>query len=74
VIESGGLIVIERPCVAVRNPLSVTCTVMLDVPGVVGMPLIAPVDAFNDKPAGNVPTVTAQVYGVVPPAATSVAE
>jgi hypothetical protein len=27
--------------------------------GVVGVPVIAPVDAFNDKPAGSEPVVTA---------------
>jgi len=36
--------------------------------------VIAPDEAFKDKPGGNVPTGIAQVYGVVPPEATSVAE
>jgi hypothetical protein len=74
VIESVGIIVIESVCCAVRDPLSVTRTVKFDVPAVVGVPVIAPDDGFKDKPAGNVPTVTAQVYGVVPPVATTVAE
>jgi len=68
------LIVIESGCAAVRDPLSVTRTVIFDVPTVVGVPVIAPEDESSDKPAGNVPTVTAQVYGVVPPVAAKVAE
>jgi hypothetical protein len=48
--------------------------VKFDVPTIVGGPVIAPVDAFNDNPAGKVPVITAHVYGVVPPAATRVAE
>jgi hypothetical protein len=41
---------------------------------VVGVPVIAPDEEFSDKPAGNVPTVTAQLYGAVPPEAAKVAE
>jgi hypothetical protein len=40
---------------------SVTVTVIGDVPAVVGVPEIAPVAAFRDRPAGKVPVVTAQV-------------
>jgi hypothetical protein len=32
----------------------------------VGVPLIVPVDGVSDRPAGRVPLVRAQVYGVVP--------
>jgi hypothetical protein len=39
----------------------------------VGVPVIAPVDVFSDRPAGRVPEVRDQVYGVVPPVAASVA-
>jgi hypothetical protein len=46
----------------------------LEVPTIVGVPVIAPVDASNENPAGNVPTATAQAYGVVPPVAANVAE
>ena len=35
--------------------------VNVELPGIVGVPLIAPVDAFKFKPAGSVPTVTVQV-------------
>jgi hypothetical protein len=38
----------------------------------VGVPLIAPVVAFSVSPAGSVPLVNDQVYGVVPPVAASV--
>jgi len=39
----------------------------------VGVPVIAPVAAFSERPAGNVPLETDQLYGVVPPVAASVA-
>jgi hypothetical protein len=74
VIERAALIAIESGCVAIRDPLSVTRIVIADVPAVVGVPVIAPVDAFNTRPAGNVPAARSHVYGVVPPAATKVAE
>jgi hypothetical protein len=74
VSESGGLVVIESACVTVREPLSVNRTVKFDVPAVVGVPVIAPDNRFKDSPGGNVPIVTAQVYGVIPPAPTRVAE
>ena len=74
VTESAALIVIDSACVAVRDPLSVTRTVMFDVPAVVGVPLIAPDEEFNDNPAGKVPAARSQVYGVVPPVATKVVE
>jgi len=48
--------------------------VKFDVPAVVGVPVIAPVDPFNVKPAGKLPTIVAHVYGVVPPVATTFAE
>jgi len=68
------LTVIERSFCTVRDPLSVTRTVKSEVPAVVGVPVIAPVDPFNVNPAGGLPTTVAHVYGVVPPAATKVAE
>jgi hypothetical protein len=39
----------------------------------VGVPMIAPVDAFRLRPEGSVPEERDQVYGVVPPVATRVA-
>ncbi len=41
---------------------------------VVGVPVMAPVAAFSDNPAGNVPPASDQAYGVVPPDAASAAE
>src|SRR4029077_11538144 len=39
-----------------------------------GAPEITPVDAAKLNPAGNVPVLTLQLYGVVPPLACSVVE
>jgi hypothetical protein len=52
---------------------SVTVTVKFDVPAVVGVPEIAPVELFKDSPAGKLPVVTDQEYGETPPAACNVA-
>src|SRR3989304_8833240 len=62
----------ERARVAVAPFASVTCTVKFDVPAVVGVPLITPVAVLRASPVGSVPTDTAQLYGVLPPAATTV--
>jgi hypothetical protein len=52
-------------------PESVTITVMFEVPGVVGVPpTLHPV---SESPAGKVPDVIEQLYGVVPPPASIVA-
>ena len=74
VIDRAALIVSESGWVAVRDPLSVTRNMMFEVPAAVGVPVIAPVEAFNDRPAGKLLPTVAHVYGVVPPAAASVAE
>jgi hypothetical protein len=39
----------------------------------VGVPLITPVAEVSDKPAGSLPAVMLQVYGVTPPLAVNVA-
>ena len=39
----------------------------------VGVPAIAPVEAFNIRPAGSVPLVSDHVYGGVPPVAAKTA-
>ena len=58
VIESGGMIVVsEKVCVAVSPPLSATCTVKLDTPAAVGVPLSTPA-VLKASPAGSVPLVT----------------
>jgi hypothetical protein len=48
---------------------SVTFTVKLNVPVVVGVPVIAPVEVFSERPLGNEPVVTDHAYGVTPPEA-----
>ena len=60
--------------VAVLLFASVTLTVNEDVPDAVGVPEIAPVEAFSVSPAGSEPLLTLHEYGVVPPLACSVAE
>jgi hypothetical protein len=45
----------------------VAVIVKLYVPALVGVPLMTPVDAFSERPAGNAPAVSAKVMGAVPP-------
>ena len=52
---------------------SVTFTVNEEVPAVVGVPLICP-ELLSVKPAGKVPELIDQLYGVVPPLAANAAE
>src|SRR2546421_3237720 len=47
--------------VALTDALSVTCTVKLNVPELVGVPVIAPVAAFKLKPEGKAPVVMTHV-------------
>jgi hypothetical protein len=54
--------------------LSVTVAVKLDVPLVVAVPEIAPVDAVSVRPVGRLPDVIDQLYGAVPPVACNVCE
>jgi len=54
-------------------------SVTLKVKGVaataaVGVPLIVPVDAFRDSPAGSTPLESDHVYGALPPVAERVEE
>src|SRR4029077_11302824 len=65
---------ILKAFVPVLFAASFTCTVNDAVPAVVGVPEITPVDATRLNPAGNVPALTLQLYGVVPPLACSVVE
>ena len=55
-MAGAALMVIDRALVAVAARLSVTWTVKLDVPAVVGVPVIAPVDELSDSPLGRDPT------------------
>ena len=71
-----GSIVSERLTVDDCDALSVALTVKLDVPAAVGVPLIVPVLAFIDKPAGSEPADTDHVNDVpvVVPTVASVCE
>ena len=51
---------------------SVTLTAKLNVPAVVGVPEIVPLAAAIVRPAGNVPELMLQLYGVVPPLAANI--
>lgn len=78
VIVSGNapeLMLIENRLVAfcIGEEESVTCTVKLDCPALVGVPLIVPF-LLKPRPAGNDPEVTVHEYGAVPPEAVSVVE
>ena len=64
----AALIFSVRLSVAVAPAASFTCAVNVDVPAAVGVPEIMPV-AERFKPAGSVPLVMLQVYGLVPPLA-----
>src|SRR5207344_459168 len=59
-------ITIEYARVPNAPRLSLALIEKLNVPAAVGVPVIAPVDVFSDRPVGSVPT-SAYVYGAVPP-------
>jgi hypothetical protein len=61
--------VIDFVCMGLDE--SVTLKVRLAVPTAVGVPEMVPVAAARLRPAGSVPLVRDQVYGVVPPVALS---
>jgi len=78
--ETETVIAPEALIVRVRftDCLLLTESVTWKVSGVfetvcVGVPVIAPVEVFSDKPVGKVPLVRDHVYGVVPPVAARVA-
>ena len=73
VIESGGAMAMENCWVAVCAPLSATRTVKVELPAVVGVPLITPA-ADSVSPPGRDPALTDQVYGGNPLAAARVTE
>ena len=68
--KAGGLMVIDKPAVAVADALSVTRTVKLLVPAAPGVPDMVP-PAARLNPAGNVPLATVHEYGGDPPVAPS---
>ena len=61
-----------RLLVAVLLLTSCTVIVKLLVPEAVGVPVMAPLEAFRLRPAGRLPLVIDQVYGVLPPEAARV--
>ena len=65
VVIVGGVataaMVSEKSLLEFFAALSVTVTVKLKGPAVVGVPVIAPVDAFRFKPGGSVPGGTDHV-------------
>ena len=73
-INGAGLIVMLSSFCAETGveAESVTFAVKVEVPWVVGVPEIAPVEAFNESPAGSDdPVARLQVRGAVPPLAAS---
>jgi len=61
VTTGAALTVKENARVAVAPLESVTRNVTLDVPAVVGVPLMAPVVLLSDKPDGSTPAASLQV-------------
>ena len=55
VTGKGGATVIENPLIAVRFWASMASALNRDVPGVLGVPEICPVDGSSASPFGNVP-------------------
>lgn len=75
-LTGAGLIAIVKDFAAVAGgaALSLAWTVKLEFPAAAGVPRMTPVDGSRDKPAGNEPALTDQVYGGVPPEPLSVWE
>lgn len=71
VIFSGATMRIDAAALAVCGVglESFAWIVKLNVPVVVGIPVIAPVEEFRLRPAGKNPEATLQAYGVTPPVA-----
>jgi hypothetical protein len=71
-LNPGPLIIKDNAALADTEALSVTLTVKLDGPAVVGVPEIVPPERLN--PAGSDPLTRDQVYGGVPPVTFSACE
>lgn len=67
IVKAGALMVSDSAALADAEALSVTLTVKLDEPAVVGVPEIVPPARLN--PAGSDPLPMDHVYGEVPPVA-----
>ena len=72
IFNAGALIVTNSGALADDEALSVTLTVMLEDPGVVGVPAI--VLPARPSPPGSDPLEIVQVYGGSPPVALSPCE
>ena len=68
----GKLMVRERPFTDIAFAESVTCAVKLKVPGVVGVPVMRPVEDISVRFGGSEPVPIDHVYGGLPPAAARV--
>src|SRR5579883_20459 len=66
---TGAAFTVRVSCLELLPRLLVALTLNVETPRVLGVPPIAPVWAFNVRPAGNPPLVTDQVIGVPPEAA-----
>ena len=62
----AAVMVMELFWVAFGNVPLAACTVKLNEPAVVGVPLNTPLAALRASPAGSVPVAMLQVIGVVP--------
>ena len=71
-IEGAGLVITVKDCEEFMPLASVTCTVNVADPAVVGVPDIRPVEVLSDNPAGREPEVTVQLSGASPPTALTV--
>ncbi len=67
-VSGGWLMVMTNACVAVAAAAFVTVALKLNVPAVVGTPLIAP-DVASVRPGGSTPLVSAHVNGGLSPVA-----
>jgi hypothetical protein len=70
-LSDAGAIAMLNGLVAVVPELSFTCAVNVEVPAVVGVPVILPL-AASASPAGSAPTVTVHVFPPLPPLAVRV--
>ena len=68
----GPLLIVNGQLLADTTPLA-SVTWIVNAPAAVGVPVITPVDAFSDSPAGNVPLATEKISGDVPPLTPTVA-
>lgn len=68
-VSEGVLTVNVKGFVVVDSKRSVTATVKLNTPTLVGTPVIAPPEEDRDSPPGRAPPARLQKYGCAPPVA-----